>query len=333
VRHYVVALGLVGCRIAEPTGHPSPVVEEPVPEPVVFGYVTPGGERSTGLPQIVDKGGPAWIAGVVAYEELIPELAEAVARAGLAEEPGMTDAIESTVITRAAFEAPAPTIWLVDDEGACEARLAKPYVATYFEAVPTVEVGWRLEGCDPERAWGPIGLFTAAPPQGLRWIASEVTFADAVDPQSFTGRGWSELREFAQGFDEPPDEHWVRELSIAGTDIAQVQLAGLWRHHPAPDEEYDDCQEVAQIVEWTGRWRAPGFEPIAASQGDEPWASEVELVGAFVVEGEPRWLVFSAWMQALVVTPGGEPQTLGTGIHHDEVVASSGWSPAASCDP
>jgi hypothetical protein len=171
------------------------------------------------------------------------------------------------------------------------------------------------------------------PPARLRWSYSETTIADIVDPTSFTGRAASLLREFTEGRPEQPDEYWVRELAIPDTDIAQVQLAAAFRHHPSKGEEWNACEEYAEISQWTGRFRETGFEPLALGLDDEPWAEEIELVGAFVVDGEPRWLVFSAWMQALVVTPGAEPRMLVTGIHHDEVVASDGWSPVGGCEP
>lgn len=337
----------MGCRVEptidpaiDPAPQPKPVVEESEPGdspvlPIAFGYVTPGGERETGLPQMIDKGGLAWIAGVSAFEDFAPELAEALERSGigLSDEPASSDAIDPRMVVAAGFGPPAPTIWLVDDEGVCEARIATPHVGMYFDVGPTVEISWRLEGCDPSRAWGPIGLFTVAPPERLRWLETGVTSSEAVDPASYSGRAAGLLREFAEGFEDPPDEYWLRETPIVDTDIAQVQLAGLWRHRPGPGEEYDDCQESAYVVGPTGHWRESGFEPYAMGLDDSPWLDGAELVGAFVIDGEARWLVFSARMQALVITPGEQPQEIITGIHHDEVVAFTSWSPAASCEP
>ncbi|MFV8748982.1 hypothetical protein ACNOYE_00365 [Nannocystaceae bacterium ST9] len=343
-----LAFALLGCRVAaSSSAHPSEasepapaVVDEAEPSesptlPVAFGYVTPGGERDTGLPQLVDKGGLAWVAGALGFESLDPALAEALARVGIRDdgEVSSSDAIDPRVLVDAGFGPPSPTIWLVDDEGACEATIAGPHVATYFDVGPTLEVSWRLEGCDPSRWWAPIGLFTVAPPERLRYVEGETSMEAAVELASFAGRSAPLLREFAEGYDELPDELWVRERTIPGTAIAQIQLAGLWRDHPAKGEDYDSCAESADVIASTGRFREAGFEPYAMGLDDQDWLGVPELVGAFVIEGEANWLVFAARMQALVITPGGPPQEILTGIHHDEVVAFTDWSPAASCEP
>jgi hypothetical protein len=141
------------------------------------------------------------------------------------------------------------------------------------------------------------------------------------------------VREFADGMEDPPDEVWLQEHDVGDTDIAQLAFAGVWRHHPGPGEAYDDCKESAEVVRQTGQWRESGFEAIDLGLDESPWLSDAELIGAFVIDGEPVTLVFSALLQALVITPGKPAQTITTGIHHDEVVASSDWSPASGCEP
>lgn len=356
----LLALAAIGCKAGpaalasevpdatESTSSEDSVVPEVEPSdspelPIAFGYVTPGPGRDTGLPQQVDKGGLAWVAQIMPVEAAPAELIEVLVGFGFGEDDSSLDPhpLDPALLASLELAPPHSTIWLVDDEGVCEARLAAPIVAIYTEVDPTLELSWRLEGCDPDRAWAPIGLFTLAPPEQLRYVEAQLERSEAIEPARVEGRAATLVRENAaeiveaskEASEPPPDEWWIRELAIPDTDIAQVQFAGLWRDHPARGEDYDDCSETATITRWTADWAEPEFSPFDANEDADYGWDESELVGAFVIGRKAKWLVYTVQLQALLVGPSRAPELIVTGDYHDEVVAFAGWSPAASCEP